>query len=169
MGCTMTLIKLPPRNLGMHLLSNVSAIAFKHIVIGMRIIVVVVVAVVVVVVVLLVFQVVGGCSFQSVPQVVVVVRTVVGVVALVVVVLVVVFVVVVVVVAVVVPQNSIALRVLWVMGFESSFSYYSTYSGLFPSHSQVYPQMVLAPVVPLHSSDQKEAEHQAPLPCLAYY
>ena len=71
MGCTMTLIKLPPRNWGMHLLSNVSANAGKHTVIGMRIIVVVVVVVAVVVVVfvvvvavvvfgLLVFQVVGG-------------------------------------------------------------------------------------------------------------
>jgi hypothetical protein len=45
MGCTMTLIELPPRNWGMHLLSNVSANAFKHTVIGMRIIVVVVVVV----------------------------------------------------------------------------------------------------------------------------
>ena len=43
MGCTMTLVKLPPRNWGMHLLSNVSANAEKHVVIGMRIIVVVVV------------------------------------------------------------------------------------------------------------------------------
>ena len=42
MGCTMTLIKLPPRNWGMHLLSNVNANARKHIVIVMRIIVVVV-------------------------------------------------------------------------------------------------------------------------------
>ena len=46
MGCTMTLIKLPPRNWGMHLLSNVSANAEQHTVIGMRIIVVVVVVVV---------------------------------------------------------------------------------------------------------------------------
>ena len=49
MGCTMTLIELPARNLGMHLLSNVSANADKHTVIGMRIIVVVVVVVVVIV------------------------------------------------------------------------------------------------------------------------
>ena len=49
MGCTMTLIKLPPRNWGMHLLSNVSANADKHTVIFMRIIVVVVVVVAVVV------------------------------------------------------------------------------------------------------------------------
>ena len=41
-GRTMTLIKPPPRNWGMHLLSNVSANAEKHTVIGMRIIVVVV-------------------------------------------------------------------------------------------------------------------------------
>ena len=62
MGCTMTLIKLPPRNWGMHLLSNVSASAEKHIVIGMRIIVVVVVVLFVVgsVVVLLL------CVFLSV-------------------------------------------------------------------------------------------------------
>ena len=39
MGCTMTLSKLPPRNWGMHLFSNVSANAEKHTVIGMRIIV----------------------------------------------------------------------------------------------------------------------------------
>ena len=39
----MTLTKLPPRNWGMHLLSNVSANAEKHTVIFMRIIVVVVV------------------------------------------------------------------------------------------------------------------------------
>ena len=81
-------------------------------------------------------------------------RTVVGVVALVVVVLVVVFVVVVVVVAVVVPQNSIALRVLWVKGFESSFSCYSIDSSLFLSSSQVSHQLVLVPVVPLPSSLQ---------------
>ena len=44
----MTLIKLPPRNWGMHLLSNVSANAYTHTVIVMRIIVAVVVVVVVV-------------------------------------------------------------------------------------------------------------------------
>ena len=35
-------VKLPPRNWGMHILSNVSANAKKHVVIAMRIIVVVV-------------------------------------------------------------------------------------------------------------------------------
>jgi len=54
MGCTMTLIELPPRNWGMHLLSNVSANADKHTVICMRIIVVVVVVVVVLLVELIV-------------------------------------------------------------------------------------------------------------------
>ena len=52
MGRTSTLIELPLRNWGMHLLSNVSANADKHTVIGMRIIVVVDVVVVVVAVVI---------------------------------------------------------------------------------------------------------------------
>ena len=97
-----------------------------------------------------------------------VVHTVAGVVALVVVVLVVVF-----AVFVVVHSNfqtskgSLALRVPS-MESGSSSSYYWTDSLLSPSTSQVSHPLVLPPAVPLCSVPQ-EAEHQALLPCWAYF
>ena len=121
MGCTMTLIKLPPRNWGMHFLSNVSGNAEKHIVIGMRIIVVVVVVEVFGFLVVLE----RSSPFQTVVVVLVVVVLVV-VVLVVVVLVVVVLVVVVLVVVVVVPQSlqtitgSTSLMVPSAKGFVSS-------------------------------------------------